>query len=257
MAADAPIRIQGDMGEENLITDLRALRRALEGGASVEKVVWRQGEAPPPGLWALVRRYHLPVQQVPAPALPSRSSWAAYLSPIKLYKLEECLLEEPQGVAIALVGISDVRNIGAIIRTAVAFGVRWMLLRARGMPLLSEEGIWRASAGALTHLRIIRTERLFQVLQQLKAQGWFLLATVPPHEGIATSYLEWDWQKPSLLLIGQEDQGLPPAYQQLCNRVITIPHELSVESLNVSVATGIILGWAYICHRRGETASIT
>ncbi|MCS7152923.1 MAG: RNA methyltransferase [Bacteroidia bacterium] len=228
-----------------VITDLRALRRALEGGASVEKVVWCRGESPPSPLWRLIKRYRIPFQQVPISVIPQGKKWAAYLSPISLFDLSTWLGEEPQGVAVGLLGVSDVRNVGAILRSAAAFGVRWVLLRAGGSPLLSSAALWRSSAGAIPHLHIVREARPYEALKQLRQKGWQLIATVPPSLG-GMPYTSWGWQQPSLLLFGEEEKGLPPEYIQLCDLRLSIPHEKAVESLNVSVAAGILLSTAYM-----------
>ncbi|MCS7189321.1 MAG: RNA methyltransferase [Bacteroidia bacterium] len=231
--------------EKVVITDIRALRRALEGGVFVEKVVSLQGSSPPPSLWFLVKRYRLRFQQVPSTALPKHSTWAAYLSPIRLYSLNDWLADTPQGVALALIGLTDPWNVGAILRSAAAFEAKWILIRAEGMPTFSSETIWRASGGALLRLKIVRVKSVLTALSQLKEKGWHLIATVPPHHVESIPYTEWNWTRPFLLLIGSERKGLPPPYLTLCENRITIPHSPYVESLNVNAATSILLAAAY------------
>lgn len=243
MAASTPAGISGPV-EKVILTDIRALRRALESGASVEKVVWRQGTAPPAPLWQLVRQHRLPFQQVPPTQLPHHSSWAAYLSPLPLYSLESWLEEPPAGIALALLGITDPHNVGAILRSAAAFGVKWVLLKAEKSPLLSNEALWRSSAGSLPHLRIVRTSSAHQALTHLQERGWTLAATTPPTPH-ALPYHRWNWHQPTLLLLGSEDKGLPPEYLRSCSLHLTIPHEPCVQSLNVSVAAAILLAESY------------
>ncbi len=230
--------------EPVILTELRALRRAIEGGTSVEKVIWRQGTAPPTDLWTLVRKHKLPFQQVPPSALPKGAAWAAFLSPIRLYTLVDWLQAPPGGIALALIGLTDPHNVGAICRSAAAFGVEWILLRAEGSPLLSNEALWRASAGALPHLKIVRERRPLEALRQLQGKGWQLLATVPPAPDIP-SYRTYPWKPATLLLIGSESKGLPQPYLQISDAALTVPHEPVVESLNVSAATAILLAERY------------
>ncbi len=231
--------------EKTVVFDIRALRRALEGGASVEKVLLRQGEAPPRELWQLIKQHRLPFQQVPPAHLPKGRTWAAYLSPLPLYPFEACLASPPQGVALALVGITDPHNVGAICRSAAAFEVEWVLLRSEGTPLLSNDTIWRSSAGTLAHLKVVRTPRLLHALRTLKESGWHLVGTVRPTTPGALPYQEWDWKKPTLLLLGSEDKGLDSAYLAQCDALLTIAHAPQVESLNVSAAAAILLAEAY------------
>lgn len=230
--------------KEIRITEERALRRALESGQAVEKLLYRQGTLLSPRVAQLVKAYRIPTQQVPATALPAAQNWVAYLSPIPLYSLEAWLADAPQAVALALIGISDPRNVGAILRSAAAFGVKWILLKAQGSPLLSSEALWRASAGALPHLHLVREKNTYAALQKLTQRGWHLVATLPPQH-CSKPYWEASWDKPMILLLGSEEKGLPPEYIKLCSTCITIPHVSHLDSLNVSTAAGILLAEAY------------
>lgn len=231
--------------EKTVVFDIRALRRALEGGVSVEKVLLQQGQAPPRELWRLIKQHKLAFQQVPPAQLPKGRVWVAYLSPLPLYALDICLDELPQGVALALVGITDPHNVGAIGRSAAAFGVKWVFLRSEGTPLLSNDTIWRSSAGALPHLQFVRTAHLLESLRALRAEGWQVVGTVRPTTPGALPYRDWNWEKPTLILLGSEEKGLPPEYLAECQALLTIPHTSRVESLNVSAAAAILLAEAY------------
>lgn len=246
MAVRQEIGVPGRMAEpkEIKITDERALRRALESGQAVEKLLYRQGTLLPPRVAQLVKAYRLPTQQVPVAALPAAQPWVAYLSPIPLYSLEAWLADTPQGVALALIGITDPRNVGAILRSAAAFEVKWVLLKAQGSPLLSSEALWRASAGALPYLHLVREKNTYAALQKLSQQGWHLVATMPPQR-CSVPYWEMRWDEPTILLLGSEEKGLPPEYIKLCATCITIPHASHLDSLNVSTAAGILLAEAY------------
>ncbi|MCX7606647.1 MAG: RNA methyltransferase [Bacteroidia bacterium] len=230
--------------EKIKVTDIRALRRAIEGGSCVEKVVWRKGAPPPPSLWELIKKHRIPFQQVPSSELQPGHTWCAYLSPLSLYTAAHLLEASPSGVALALIGVTDPRNVGAICRNAAAFGVEWILLRAEGSPLLSNDALWRASAGTLPLLKIIRELRPISALKALQKKGWTLAATVSPRRE-AIPYWAWDWLQPSILLIGAEGEGLPSDYERICQVHLTIPHKREVESLNVSSATALFLAEYY------------
>ncbi|GIV26067.1 MAG: hypothetical protein KatS3mg026_1759 [Bacteroidia bacterium] len=130
-------------------------------------------------------------------------------------------------------------------------GVTWVFLRSEGTPLLSNETIWRSSAGALPHLKFVRTPHLRQSLRKLREAGWHAVGTVRPTFSGALPYRTWSWEKPTLILLGSEEKGLPPEYLAECERLLTIPHTPHVESLNVSAAAAILLAEAYF-HQEGR-----
>jgi len=128
----------GIPGRVEVITDLRALRRALEGGITIDRVVCPAGKPYLPALYQLVRRYNLRVQQVPPSALPKGATWgAAYVTPVPLRSVEELLAGPVEGLLVALIGITDVRNVGAIVRSAAAFSARGR----RPHPLIQSCGV--------------------------------------------------------------------------------------------------------------------
>lgn len=231
-----------------IITDLRALRRALEGGAQVEKILHLAGRAYPKVLYALSRKHHIPIQQVPEKALPPKATWAAYLSPIRTYAVEEALRFELKGLALALIGITDVRNVGGILRSAAAFGAEWVLWPTQRSAPLSDNALWLASAGALHHLRIVRSHKPYTDLRKLAERGWQLIAATKPSPS-ATPLLAHTWTTPGVLMLGSEDRGLPEAYLNLAPFHLTIPHVSTIESLNVSCAAAVLL-WDYYARTR-------
>jgi 23S rRNA (guanosine2251-2'-O)-methyltransferase len=231
-------------GRVEVITDLRALRRALEGGIAIDRIVCPAGKPYLPALYQLVRRYHLRVQQVPPSALPKGATWgAAYVSPVPFRSVEELLAGPVEGLLVALVGITDVRNVGAIVRSAAAFSARGIIWPAEKTTSPANPELWRSSAGALSHLPLFRSHRPYTDLQKLSSAGWPLIATTKPSPQ-ATALSAWRWPPAAILLLGREDKGLPPEYLALASTHLTIPHTPAVESLNVSTAAAILL-WHY------------
>jgi 23S rRNA (guanosine2251-2'-O)-methyltransferase len=231
-----------------VITDLRALRRALEGGVTIERIVCPAGRPYPPALYRLIRRYNLRVQQVPPAALPKGASWgAAYVSPIPFGQVEELLKKPIEGLLVALVGITDVRNVGAIIRSAVAFSARGLLWPTEKTASPANPKLWRSSAGMLTHLPIFRSHRLYTDLRRLAQAGWTLIATTKPSP-TAVPLSEWTWPPAAILLLGREDKGLPNEYLSLASVHLSIPHAPALDSLNVSSAAAILLWHHYQQH---------
>ncbi len=227
-----------------VITDLRALRRALESGVTIERVVCPAGRPYHSGLYRLIRRYRLRVQQVPLAALPKGATWgAAYISPIPLQEVQELLMRPAQGLLVALVGITDVRNAGAIIRSAAAFEAKGLLWPAEKTVSPANAELWRSSAGALAHLSIFRSHRLYTDLYKLAELGWMLIATTRASP-TAIPLPEWNWPPAAILLLGSEDKGLPREYLALASLHLTIPHAPTIQSLNVGSAAAILL-WDY------------
>ena len=233
-----------------IITDLRALRRALESGVTIEKVVCPAGRPYAPALYRLIRRYGLRVQQVPLAALPQGATWgAAYVSPFSFRKVEELLQGPVEGLLVALVGITDIRNVGAIIRSAVAFEAKGILWPAEKVASPSNPALWRSSAGTLPKIPIFRSQKLYTDLQRLARAGWTLIATTRPSP-TAIPLSEWSWPPAGILLLGSEEKGLPREYLSMASIHLTIPHASAVESLNVGSAAAILL-WDYYRYRQG------
>ncbi len=235
-------------GRVEIITDLRALRRALESGVTIEKIVCPAGRPYAPALYRLIRRYRLRVQQVPLAALPRGATWgAAYVSPIPFRSVEDLLGEPAEGLLVALVGITDIRNVGAIIRSAVAFEAKGILWPAEKVASPANPELWRSSAGTLPKIPIFRSQKLYSDLQRLARAGWPLVATTKPSP-TSVSLLEWTWPSASILLLGSEERGLPREYLSLASTHLAIPHASTVESLNVGSAAAILL-WHHYQHK--------
>jgi len=235
-----------------IITDLRALRRALESGVTIEKIVCPAGRPYAPALYRLIRRYRLRVQQVPLAALPEGATWgAAYVSPLSFRSVEELLHGPVEGLLVALVGITDVRNVGAIVRSAAAFAARGILWPAEKVASPANPEIWRSSAGTLPKIPIFRSQKLYTDLQGLSRAGWSLIATTKPSP-TAVSLSEWSWPSASILLLGSEERGLPREYLSMASTHLAIPHSSEVESLNVGSAAAIFLWHHYTESRQRE-----
>jgi 23S rRNA (guanosine2251-2'-O)-methyltransferase len=167
----------------------------------------------------------------------------AYLSPIPFVSVEAFLSAPAQGLMVALIGLTDVRNVGAILRSGAAFGVKAILWPTSKSVSPSNDELWRSSAGALRQLTIVRSQRPHSDIQRLAEHGWRLVATTRATPQ-ATPLHHWSWNCPSLLLLGNEEKGLPAAYMNLTPFHLTIPHDPRMESLNVSAAAAIFF-WHY------------
>lgn len=151
----------------------------------------------------------------------------------------ENLLETARNPAllVALDGVEDPRNLGAILRSAEAAGADGALLPERRSAGLSET-VGRASAGALEHVNVARVGNLVQALEGLKARGVWVVGFD------ATGRERWDsvdLSRPVCLVLGGEGRGIRRLVRERCDHLVSIPHFGHVSSLNVSVAAGIAL----------------
>jgi 23S rRNA (guanosine2251-2'-O)-methyltransferase len=139
---------------------------------------------------------------------------------------------------IALDGITDPRNLGAIIRSASAFGAHAVVIperRSAGMTATA----WKTSAGAATRVPVTRATNLTNVLKQAKAQGYYVAGldgggdVELPQLDLAT--------EPLILVVGSEGKGISRLVSETCDQIVSIPIDSAMESLNASMAVGIAL----------------
>ncbi len=162
----------------------------------------------------------------------------ALVSEKPLLELEELLgnLRDP-ALLVALDGVEDPRNLGAILRTCEAAGADGVLLPQRRTAGLSEV-VNRASAGALEHVRVARIGNLSQALEALKARGvWVIGCDAAGRE----RWDQVDYKRPVALVMGGEGRGIRRLVRERCDHVVSLPMFGHVSSLNVSVAVGIAL----------------
>ena len=152
-------------------------------------------------------------------------------------ELEDLLADAPQRLLLALDGIEDPHNLGAIVRSACGAGVDGVLLPARRAAGLTET-VERVSAGALEHVRVARVGNLAQALEQCKQAGFWIVGL--DGEG-PTRLWEHDFRDPTVLVVGAEGRGLHALIRQRCDARVAIPLAAGVDSLNASVAAGIAL----------------
>ena len=158
--------------------------------------------------------------------------------PVRDYGVEE-LVRTAAGVPLLVVldGIEDPHNLGAILRTADAAGVDGVVMQTRRSAALGGAAA-KASAGAVAHVRIAQVVNIARALEELKEAGVW---TVGLAGDAPLSYDAVDLTVPSAVVVGAEGSGLRRLVRERCDFVAAIPMRGRVESLNVSVAAGIVL----------------
>lgn len=150
---------------------------------------------------------------------------------------------------VALDGVEDPRNLGAILRTCEAAGADGVLLPDRHSVGLTET-VGRASAGALEHVKVARVGNLAQTLEALKARGLWVIGF---DAGGVQRWDAVDCKRPLALVLGGEGKGMRRLVRERCDQVVSIPLFGHVASLNVSVAAGVAL--YEVVRQRGVTPS--
>ena len=138
---------------------------------------------------------------------------------------------------LILDGITDIRNIGGIARTAYCTGVHAIIIPDKGVGALNEDAIL-TSAGALEKIAICRVNSLMKAVDELHLNGIKVYAAEMKGE---KNFSDIDFTEPAVIVMGSEEKGIYPALLKICDEKIRIPMAGGFESFNVSVATGIIL----------------
>ncbi|MEO6305998.1 MAG: 23S rRNA (guanosine(2251)-2'-O)-methyltransferase RlmB, partial [Bacteroidia bacterium] len=165
----------------------------------------------------------------------------AYLTEINYYNTEELLAHVFEKGKIPLVlildRVTDVRNFGAIARGAECAGVDFIIIPSRGAAQITGDAI-KTSAGALHRIKVCREDNLKNTLDYLKESG---LQIVSCHEKTENLIYAADFTKPSAIIVGSEENGISNEYIKRSDVEVKIPMVGKIASLNVSVASGIVL----------------
>ena len=138
---------------------------------------------------------------------------------------------------LLLDGVEDPRNLGAILRTAECAGVDGVLLPDRRAVGLTET-VAKSAAGATEHIKVAKVSNLNNLISDLKKQNVWVVGTSMYAE---MEHTEWDWTRASALVLGSEGKGLHRLVAENCDVLVKIPMYGRIDSLNVSVAAGVVL----------------
>ncbi|MDA3943896.1 MAG: 23S rRNA (guanosine(2251)-2'-O)-methyltransferase RlmB [Bacteroidetes bacterium] len=228
------------------IFGLHPVLEAFEAGKEFEKLFIQSGLRSPQlqQISKNARELGIPFQFVPLEKLnritrKNHQGVIAYVSPVSYQAIEQLIpmiYEAGRMPFIVILDrITDVRNLGAIARTAYAAGADALLLPSRGSALITGDAL-KTSAGALSHLTVCRSENLKTSIDFLKESGLKIAAV---SEKSSSSIWEKDLEGPVALILGSEEDGVSAAYLQKADVHLKIPMPGAMESLNVSVAAGI------------------
>ncbi|MDR1865906.1 MAG: 23S rRNA (guanosine(2251)-2'-O)-methyltransferase RlmB [Bacteroidales bacterium] len=233
---------------QQMIFGLRPVMEAIEAGREINKVLLRKGlEGELYGqLAVMLRRHGIPSQVAPSGKLDrvtrkNHQGVIAFVSPVEYARMEHlvpALFEA--GISpfiVACDGITDTGNMGAIARSAECAGANALLLPVRGSAMISADAV-KASAGALHHIAVCRTDNLRSTLLFLKNSGLKIVAAT---EKASVAYHQADLSVPAVLLLGAEDTGISPECLRLADVLVKIPVRGKIASLNVSAAAAVLM----------------
>lgn len=221
---------------------------ALQSGKALDRIYIDQklGSAAIAQLKQVASKALVPVNYVPGAKLDSYNvqphhGAVALIAKVQYLQLQDVIsFVVEQGVVplfLILDGITDIRNIGGIARTAWCCGVQALILPDKGVGALNEDAV-ATSAGALEKIAVCRVNSLMKAVDELHANGIKVFAA---EMKASKSIAEADLTLPAAIVMGSEDKGIYPALLKICDENISIPMKNDFESLNVSVATGMIL----------------
>ncbi|HMJ24643.1 MAG TPA: 23S rRNA (guanosine(2251)-2'-O)-methyltransferase RlmB [Pyrinomonadaceae bacterium] len=144
---------------------------------------------------------------------------------------------EKEPLVVLLDGVEDPRNLGAILRTAECAAVDGVFVPERRAAGLTDS-VAKAAAGAVEHVPVARATNLSRLIEKLKERNVWVVGADADAE---MNYTEWDWTRPSALVLGGEGAGLHRLVRENCDVLVRIPVLGKIKSLNVSVAAGIVL----------------
>ena len=234
--------------QEEIIFGKHTVMETLKKNKGINKLFYQKGLADSKisSIIELVKNHGGIFQEVPKSKLDELTQGANHqglvltVPPFDYQTIEDCLaLAESKGqppFLLILDGIEDPHNLGSILRTADAFGVHGIIIpkrRAVGLTGI----VAKTSTGAIEHVPVVRVANIAQTIELLQNQGIWVFATDMAGEDVR----QWNSQGPLAIVIGNEGQGVSPLVKQKADGIVTIPMVGHVQSLNASVAAGVLV----------------
>lgn len=236
------------MGKNNLIFGIHPLIEALEAGREIDKILLKRGlrSSEVSHIMDVAKERTIPVQIVPEERLTrltrkQHQGVIAFISEIEYTQLDQLipmLYEEGRSPFVVLLdGLTDVRNFGAIARTAECAGVDAIIIPERGSVSVTADAV-KTSAGALHRIPVCRVSSIQAAVTLLQENG---IQIVAASEKAADIYTESELSLPLGLVLGAEDHGVSQDVLRCADKIVRIPQVGAIGSLNVSVAGGILI----------------
>ena len=234
--------------KDQYIFGIRAVIEAIQSGKEIDKLLIKKdinGELISE-LFALVKEMHIPVQRVPIEKInritrKNHQGVIAFLSAVTYYKLDDVVPvfyeEGLNPFVVVLDGITDVRNFCAIARTCDCAGVNAIVIPEKNSVSVNADAV-KTSAGALNYVPVCREKNLVNAVKTLHNSGYKVIGA---SEKSSVNYTKVDYTGPVALILGAEDKGISKDLLKLCDNFVAIPEFGNINSLNVSVAGGVMM----------------
>lgn len=224
----------------------RAIIEAIEAGKEIDKLYIQKGLANDLNkeLINLAHQHKIPVSMVPVEKLnrltrKNHQGAVAFISAISFANIDHIILSAfergKDPLLLILDEVNDVRNFGAIARTAECAGVDGIIIPSKGSAAINSDAV-KTSAGALHHMAVCRVDNLEATIKNLKASGIRVFGLTEKSE---KKVFETDMSGPVAILMGSEESGIHPKHLRICDELMQIPMFGKISSLNVSVSAGI------------------
>lgn len=234
--------------KSQVVFGIRAVIEAIESGKQVDKVLMKKdlGGELARELLSVTREYNVPVQRVPVERInkvtrKNHQGVIAFMAAVDYYHVDDivpALYDEGiNPLVVVLDGVTDVRNFGAIGRTCECAGVNCIVIPERNSVSVNADAV-KTSAGALNYLPVCRERNLVKAVQYLRDSGFKVMGA---SEKTDLNYTKADFTGPVAIVLGAEDTGISTDVLKLCDTLVAIPEFGQINSLNVSVAGGIMI----------------
>lgn len=236
------------MKTNDYIFGLRAVIEAIKAGKDIDKVLIKKDISGDlvAELFQVIKEYGVVSQRVPVERInritqKNHQGVVAFLSPVAYHNLDDLIpsLFEAGKLpfVVALDGITDVRNFGAIARTCECSGVDAIIIPEKNSVSVNADAV-KTSAGALLHIPVVRVKNLNKAIKRLKESGLMIVGAT---EKGSKNYTTFDYTVPTAIVMGAEDTGISNENLRECDYLAAIPMFGQINSLNVSVAAGILI----------------
>lgn len=230
------------------IYGIHAVLEAIEAGKDIDKILLSKtlNDETAREINDRARQLRVPVQRVPVQKIDritrrNHQGVLAMLATVTYYRVEDLvpqLFDNGENPFIVVLdGVTDVRNFGAVARTCECAGVSAIVIPDRESVSVNADAV-KTSAGALNYLPVCRERNLVNAVKLLRDSGFKIVGTSDKKQ---LTYTQADYTGPVAIVLGAEDKGISPEIMKLCDTQVLIPEFGHINSLNVSVAGGIMI----------------